>query len=410
MPSHGLSDDTLNHRVRVWRDHGRNISASARELGISRSAFQSTLDTAKERGFLTGEDAVARQGFYIASLSTRYDSSGAIVSRSVSEKPEGAEYAPPPDHAIKGVSTLLGADGAVRAQWIKTRAGALGSGLVEALQDAFTAFDGVSPCHPAPETQAGRMTFYPVTDLHIGMMAWAVETGQDWDLKIAGKELRRAYDELIGDGPLGSSEAVIAFMGDILHQNDATNETPAHKHKLDVDGRYPKVLRAATELALHIIGRAAQRHAKVTVYVVPGNHDPEAAVALHLALSMFYRGNDRVRVSGEATGIHYHRFGANLIGIAHGDKIGPQRMLHAMTADRPKDWGETTCRRFYSGHRHQAKLETVGPLRCEIFAAPCAKDAFAYNGGFRAEREIVAIHFDELAGEAGRKTMVLHER
>lgn len=410
MPTVPLSNDALAQRVRVWRDHGRNISASARALGLRRSTFQDSLATARARGLLTDEDAAARQGFCITSESTRFDKNGAVVARSITEKPEGSEYAPPADHTIKGVSTLLGADGAVRAQWIKTSKGSIGAGLIEALQDAFAAFDGSSPRLPEPDAQAGRMTFYPVTDLHIGMMAWGVETGEDWDLKIAGRELRARYDELIGDGPIGSSEAVVAFMGDILHQNDGTNETPAHKHKLDVDGRYPKVLRAAAELALHIVGRAAQRHAKVSVYVVPGNHDPEAAVALHLALSMFYRGNDRVTVCGEATGIHYHRFGASLIGIAHGDKISPQRMLHAMTADRPKDWGQTKCRRFYSGHRHQAKLETVGPLRCEIFAAPCAKDAFAYNGGFRSEREIIAIHFDELAGEIGRKTMVLHER
>jgi hypothetical protein len=251
------------------------------------------------------------------------------------------------------------------------------------------------------------MTFYPVTDLHLGMLAWGEETGEDWDLKIASKTIKRQYDELILGGPAVAGDCVIAFMGDFLHQNDQTNATPRSRHQLDVDGRYPKVLDIAGQLALHLIGRAAQRHANVKVIVVPGNHDPEASAAVHFGLRMFYSANQRIKVDDKCVGIAYHRHGVNLIGVTHGHNLPQNRMLATMTADRPLDWGETWCRRFYSGHIHHARVKPDGQLKCEAFAPPIPRDAFSHNAGYRSERELTAIHFDAKLGEVGRHNIVI---
>lgn len=402
-----MDRQTAADRLALWRRLGKNATAAAREIGITRSSMQHTLKWCSKNGLAL--DEAVMPGFEVAAVSTTYGKNGEVKGQSIQQKPEGGgAFNLPKGHEIKGVSTLVDGDGQVRAQWFKTREGALGGGLVESLREAFAEHEGMAPVEPEPiETSPDRLTFYPVTDLHLGMLAWHEETGESWDLKIAGKTLKRQFDELIAGGTTASGECIVAFMGDLLHQNDATNATPKSRHVLDVDGRFQKVLRAAAELCLHVIGRAAQRHAKVRVMVVPGNHDPEASVAVHLALSMFYSTHPRIAVDKECVGIAYHRHGVNLIGVTHGDKLAQDRMLAAMSHDRASDWGEAWCRRFYSGHIHHARVKAVGPLKCEAFSTPIARDTYAHNAGYRSERELVAIHFDAKLGEVGRHNIIV---
>jgi len=407
MPTPPITRETVAHRLAVWLECDRSTASAARKLELSERTVRDSIHAASRMGMML--DEAVMPGFEIANVSTTYGKDGQVRAQSITQKPEPeGGFALPPGHLIKGVSALVDADGRVRQQWYKTRNGALGSGLVEALQEAFAAYDGLAPVEPPPvHSSESRLTFYPVTDLHLGMLAWGEETGEDWDLKIASKTLKRQFDELILGGPAVAGDCVIAFMGDFLHQNDQSNATPKSRHQLDVDGRYQKVLRAGADLALHIIGRAAQRHVGIRVLAVPGNHDPEASVAVHLALSLFYSSHPRVTVDRECVGIAYHRHGVNLIGVTHGDKLPQERMLQAMSHDRREDWSETWCRRFYSGHLHHAKVKSVGPLKCEAFTTPIARDAYAHNAGYRSERELTAIHFDASLGEVGRHNIVI---
>jgi hypothetical protein len=399
MPTPPLSDDVLADAVSAVETAGSKQRAAA-AIGISRATLDHRLRRAAEKGLLSKLDILP--GFIIRELSHQYDASGAIRSTSVKQRAEpGAKFQAPLGHQIKGVSALMDAEGRVVQQWVKTRDGAVGNGLVDALKDAFESYSGLAPVTPAPEGNVSDMlTVYPVADLHFGMMSWGRETGEDYDLKIAGQTVRQTFDNLVSQGP-PSGHAMIALIGDLLHQNDQSNMTPRSGHQLDVDGRYPKVLGAAADAILHVIGRALQKHDTVWVCVVPGNHDPEAAVALHLGLRMFYGTNGRVTIDPVPAGIIYRRWGANLFGFAHGHQMPPDRMAHAMAADRPEEWGQTTCRRFYAGHFHRESTKVAGAVKCEYVGTPIPKDAHSFNGGWRAERIMRAFHFHHERGETG---------
>lgn len=400
MPTPPLPDELVQATVDMLNACNGNKSAASVALGITRPTLENRLGIAAERGFLSDHRVLA--GYMIKRVSETFDKDGAIRSTSIVQaKAPRAYWEAPPGHLVKGISALLDADDRVVQRWVKTRDGAIGNGLVEALQEAFSGYVGAAPAPPAPSgTAADMLTVVPVADLHFGMMSWAAETGEPYDLAIASRTVKAAFDSLISSGP-ASQGAVIAFIGDLLHQNDQTNRTPTSGHSLDVDGRYPKVLRAAAEALLHIIGAALHRHDSVKLLFVPGNHDPEATAALHLAVSLFYQGNARVQVEPVPAPIIYHRWGKNLFGFAHGDKLPPDRMAHAMAADRPQDWGETTCRRFYHGHFHREGSRTAGGVKCEGVGTPIPKDAYSFAGGWRAERIIRAFHFHAERGETG---------
>jgi hypothetical protein len=191
-------------------------------------------------------------------------------------------------------------------------------------------------------------------------------------------------------------------LGDYFHSNDRTAATPMSKHTLDVDSRWPKIYRAGCEIAATIIDMVAQKHQEVEAVFVPGNHDPDAAVTLCVALSMFYRSNPRITVSDGAGAHWYRRFGKVLMGASHGHTLKPVAMAMMLATDRAKDWGETEFRHFFFGHVHHESAKEVGPVRVESFNTPIARDGYAAAGGYRSGRSLSALTFHATRGEVGR--------
>ncbi len=144
-----------------------------------------------------------------------------------------------------------------------------------------------------------------------------------------------------------SRTAVVLGLGDYFHANDATAQTPRSRHVLDVDGRWPRTLKAGVHMAMDIIALAASRHERVLARFLPGNHDPDASVALTVALAVAYAGHDRVAVDETPSAIWYHRHGRVLLGATHGHTMRPDRMAMLLASDRPEDWGATRWRHFF---------------------------------------------------------------
>ena len=317
------------------------------------------------------------------------------------EKPGGG-YAIPPGYVVKGESILLDEAGQVRARWVKTREGAAGRGLVEALRDAFADYEGGAPFIPAPaEAEDDLLTVYPIPDLHLGMHAWGRETGDSYDVQLATGLATRAVGSLVSQSR-PSKRAVLLGLGDYFHMNDHKMVTPTSGHLLDSDGRWPKVFAAGAKLATAMVDILARKHAEVEIVMLPGNHDPDAAVCLTVALALFYGGNPRVTVHQEP-GLHwYRRHGKVLLGATHGHTMKPEKMAMMLASDRPEDWGQTRFRHLFFGHVHHESAKEVGPVRVESFSTPAARDAYAHGSGYRSGRALNAITFHAEHGEISR--------
>ena len=254
----------------------------------------------------------------------------------------------PEGHELAGMSTLTGPDGAVKGAWAKTRIHGAdapptavpethhvkrtatlqrGDGTTvaheKAREDAMVAawarhaslYAGLAGTAPWPEvTNADLCTLYPLGDPHVGMLAWAPETGTHHDLAIATRELMACMRELVASAP-PSERAIVCNLGDFLHAQDDSNVTPGHGNMLDVDGRFAKVLDAGHALLRGIVDAALRRHARVTVRNLPGNHDPRVAAELSMWLRAVYEHEPRVDVADA--------FRSHVRGNAH--RLAPRR-------------------------------------------------------------------------------------
>ncbi len=319
----------------------------------------------------------------------------------------------PEGYAIKGTSTLRKVvdpeTGELVNQWQKTDRDGLDR--VQAVLDAFAEVaDSVRVVDPLPEPtttmREDLLTVYPMGDPHLGLYAWAEETGdRNFDLETATAELFGAVDELVSMVP-ASKTAVVLPLGDTFHSDDSTNRTRRSGHALDVDGRYAKVARVGVQTMVRVVERALQRHEEVIFKPIVGNHDDESSLWLGLCLEQRYANEPRVTVDTSPCKFWYHRFGKVLLGSTHTDTVkakGPT-LAEVMACDRPEDWAATRYRYWYGGHIHQASVVERPGCVIETFPTLAARDSYAAGRGYRSSQRMQAIVHHAEYGELNRYT------
>jgi hypothetical protein len=309
----------------------------------------------------------------------------------------------PDGFKVKGVSSLY-VDGKLSSQWVKSSADheRRWELLQEAVAELSQECKGLSPITPAPEhCMADLLTVIPMGDPHFGLYSWAQETGSDFDTDKARALTLAAVDRLMAAAP-DSETCIILPLGDIFHANDQTNQTPAHKHQLDVDTRFVRVLQIGIATYRHAILRALEKHRKVIVRFVQGNHDPQAVWSLAFSIAAFFDSEPRVEVDLSPSKFWYYCFGKVLIGSTHGDTVKPEALEGVMASDRPVEWGATKYRVWYTGHIHTSNKKEYRGCTWESFRTLAAQDAYAAGHGYRAGRDMLAIVHHREFGEIER--------
>lgn len=365
-----MNEKDYRERVRVYLQQDPTASGRkiARELQIRETTAQRLKKELAAGGFSPAHDMVH-------------------------EVPEGFR--------VKGVSTLYGPDGSVRGQWVKSTADQRRlEDLVVAFRDIDQPWAGKSD---APAAAPGPLNddllvVYPMGDPHIGMYAWAEETGASFDLHIAETNLCAAVDRLVELAP-SAAQALIINVGDFFHSDNAQNRTSRSGHALDVDTRWSKVLRVGIRAMRRCIDRALEKHGSVRVVNEIGNHDDQTSIVLSICLAQYYENNPRVEIDTSPASFHYHRFGANLIGVTHGNNTKPAELPGIMACDRAADWGGTRHRFWYTGHIHHETVKEYPGCVVETFRTLAPRDAWHAQQGYRSGRDMRA---DVLHREHGK--------
>ncbi|MEK9752557.1 MAG: metallophosphoesterase [Rhodospirillaceae bacterium] len=319
--------------------------------------------------------------------------------------PEHDYKRPVPDgFKLRGVSSYYGKDGDLRGQWVKSQVDRERQEeiLLEAMQAFASTLPRVEPT-PAPgETSDALMACYPIGDHHLGMLAWDEETGGDnYDLSIGEQRLVGAIDHLVATMP-PCSESAVVFLGDFLHYDGHESVTPASGHQLDSDSRFSRMVRVAIRCLRYTVEAAKKRHAKVRVIVARGNHDPASSVLMREALAALYEGEPRVEVDVSPRAFHFIEFGANLIGVHHGDKVKPNDLPLLLATDRPAEWGRTKYRAWWTGHVHHDQVKDFPGCTVESFRVLPPGDAWHSESGYRAMSDMKAILLHRDFGEVSR--------
>jgi hypothetical protein len=295
----------------------------------------------------------------------------------------------PSGYHVKGVSVQRRLEDGTLV-WQKTDIDA--NARAQAIKDAFASLceriPKLEPIEPPPAAaNEDLLCVYPMGDPHIGMLAWAPETGESFDLKIAERNLLAAADWLVDKAP-PTETAIVLNLGDFFHSDNQSGVTSRSGAKLDVDGRWAKILRVGVLAMCRVVERALEKHQRVVVRNEIGNHDDHSAIMLSIAMDMRYCDNPRVTIDQSPAKYWYHRFGKCLFGSTHGNTVKLRELGEIMAYDRREDWGQTLFRHWYTGHVHHESVKECRGAVVETFRTLAASDAWHAASGYRSGRDM----------------------
>jgi hypothetical protein len=322
----------------------------------------------------------------------------------------------PEPYVAKGHSTLERIDPKTGAreqvlQWTKTRLD--DQRYLELIRDAVAAFVQDVPALPiaaAPlDYDTDIIPWIEIGDAHLGMLAHAAEVGENFDLKIAETELCCAIGMLIDELP-PCERIVINDLGDFTHYENMKGETEASGHKLDYDGRFPKMIKVYSRVMRWVVEKALEKARHVDVIVNQGNHSRTNDIWMAELLRVAYGHTGRVHVLNNDSVFIAYRMGKTLVMVHHSDTCRPNRLAGVMTTDFRKDFGETDFHYIDIGHVHHGMVMKEHPsIVIESFNHLAALDKWAHDGGYRNRKSITIILRSRTYGEKGRRLLPIEE-
>jgi hypothetical protein len=357
--------------IRAINEHGGQ-RAAARALGSSQGTFSEAIKAVMKKAALGGY----APGHFADGVAPGYRMGKVTVQRG----PNGVERVWERQHPAEDALEVLRA------------------AMAEAIEDAKSAL----PRTPKPKRHdADLLTVIPMGDPHFGLLTWAKEVGEDFDLKIAESLTFGAVDRLCALTP-ASETAMLLNLGDFYHADNSTNRTPGHGNQLDVDGRFQLIAQVGFRAMVRCIRRMLERHARVLVRNNRGNHDPHQAFMLSMALNAMFHDEPRVTVEMTPSSFYYYRFGKTLIGSTHGDGAKLADLPLIMATDVPQDWAAATWRVWHCGHFHHDQLKDHPGCTVETHRTLATNDAWHKHSGYRSGRDMKAIIYDREHGEVSR--------
>lgn len=263
----------------------------------------------------------------------------------------------------------------------------------------------------SPQTQGALIAdkslcnVFTLTDSHVGAMCWGKETGEDWNLQIAEDVLTGCFQKMVNASP-SAGTAVVAQLGDFLHQDGMKAVTPLHGHLLDADSRFTKIVQVAVRILRRVIGMALEKHEKVIVLLAEGNHDMTSSIWLRTMFAALYELEPRVEVIDSALPYYVYAHGETMLSWHHGHLKKSSELPMLFAAKFPVIWGKTKKRYCHTGHRHHVEEKEYSGMKVIQHSTITAPDSHSVRNGYVSEREVTAFTYHTEFGQHSRVTIV----
>lgn len=309
--------------------------------------------------------------------------------------------------SIKGTSTLRDGEGKVLLEWVKTDVQE--QDRIEALKVAIDALkEDITPVQPTKKskkkTNSKLINQYLVTDMHLAMLAWGEEAGDDYDMKVAEDILINFFKQGIESSP-NADEAILAQLGDFLHFDGLQAVTPLNRHILDADTRFTKLVRTAIRLVRSIISMLLKKYKKVTLIIAEGNHDMASSVWLREVFHSFYANEPRLTVDTNPDPYYCITFGKVCLFYHHGHLRNLSNLDTVLVAKFKEQFGNSKFVFAHTGHKHHKQVKETNLMIIEQHRTLSAKDSYASRGGWLSGRDASVITYHKEYGEVSRQTI-----
>jgi hypothetical protein len=400
-----LTPQQMREALELLQMHG-GITAASRASGIHRNTLSNRIERGRmaiAKGQLEWDGPIP--GLTVKSVTTDENEEGIVTRRHIKQVKANEQAEDPEGLAIKGLSQYVDGQGNLIGEWRKWDKERIDP--VETAKQIAEAFDGMKVKKPRIDVPRhnteDQLALYPVSDWHLGLMTWGKETVEDWDLDISVKAIRDTMSEVVARTQTADT-AILLSVGDLIHSDNNRNMTAKSGNILDVDGRYQKIIHATCALMADVAMMALQKHKKVIIRVLPGNHDEHSCIAVTYFLSAFFKDNKRVEVDLDPSPFFVYPFGDNLIVSTHGHTIKPEKLQTFVSSNYRDLWGKAKHVHGFVGHLHHVKriADEVSGMVIEQLPAPIPPDAWHFGAGYISGRAIASFSFHATDGLVSR--------
>ena len=196
-----------------------------------------------------------------------------------------------------------------------------------------------------------------IFDLHFGKLAWAGETGENYDTKIARTRFLSSIEMLIQRASGFPYSRILFPVGSDFFNSDTLENTTTKGTSQDEDLRWQKTFSSGVRLIVDGINLLKQTGAPVDVVVIAGNHDLQRSYYMGSFLEAWFNNDPMVHINNGASPRKYYRFGKVLLGLTHGseEKESSLPLLMANDIESKPMWSETTYHEWHVGHIHRKR-------------------------------------------------------
>lgn len=228
----------------------------------------------------------------------------------------------------------------------------------------------------------GNVSEVGLPDVHVGKLAWGVETGYgNQDVNTELERYEKAFDVMVDrTSRYDLDEQVFVIGNDLFHTDGRQNTTTAGTH-VDTDSRYHKTFERVADMLCTKI-ETYRAIAPIRLVIVPGNHDELTAWHLGHSLKFWFRNCPGVTIDNDPCPRKFYRHGSVMIMWCHGHKGKRQNYPLLMATERPQMFGETKYREIHTGHFHMTRVDELHGVRTRVLPSLCEADYWHSENGF----------------------------
>jgi len=303
--------------------------------------------------------------------------------------------------------------------WLKTEGSSIfirndkGFMTYEDMRDKFIEeMKAYAPKYPVikrKEIKDKHLLIIDPADIHIGKLALAKETGDDYNIQIAKQRCYEGVEGILQKVQGFPIEKILFVIGnDVMHTDNPFRTTTAGT-KQDTDGMWWQMFLEAKDMYVKIIERLLLV-ANVEVVYCPSNHDYMSGFMLSDSLASWFHNNKNITFNVDIIHRKYVKYGLNMLAFDHGDGAKEGDTKDLMADEQPKMWGETKFRYSYKHHVHHKKKinylsgkDYIG-VTIEYLRTPSSSDGWHNRNGYKSPKAIEGFIHSLNHGQVSRIT------
>ena len=198
-------------------------------------------------------------------------------------------------------------------------------------------------------SETGRILFFPISDLHLGLLAEKKVTGNDYNIQIAERLFYYVLNDVVKEVSGKEFDKIMFVIGnDFINSDNITNMTTKGTPQ-DSCNQWHTIVDKAIELCISGID-ILSTIAPVDVIWAVSNHDYHTMYGIMNTLKAYYKDDERITVDNSPMERKYFSYGEVIMGISH--DIKPERGLELMSVEAHDMWSSSKSMIWFLGHLH----------------------------------------------------------